>query len=510
VPPTVPPSTDPKPTLVVFLTVDQMRSDYIATRFRKELTGGLKRLVEGGAFYINGTHDHGITETAPGHSTTMSGRFPVHTGIIMNSQGVNTSDAPLIDAKGPGASPFRFQGTTLTDWLKKTDRRTRALSVSRKDRGAILPIGTSREQVYWFAGGKFTTSTYYTDNLPDWVRRFNARKLPEKTASTEWDLLRPVAQYTEPDSVPQESNGADFVFPHYAPDDSADAANTLAGFPMMDEVTLQFALAGLAELKLGSGPQTDVLNISLSTLDAVGHRFGPDSREVHDMVLRLDVALGAFIDSLYKVRDSSRIVFALTGDHGVAPLIGVKSADPSAGGVFVSLKQPYARFKQALAAARIDTGLVALDEGLLLIDPRLRRDNPLALDPAIAQFLEDARRVAGIQRADLLVDLAKADTTNDYVARRWLHMFEPGKTNVVAIATIAPWCYWQGVTYATHGTPHDYDSRVPVLLYGAGVSPGQRTEPARVVDLAPTLAQIVGTTPLEKIDGHVLTSAIKP
>nr|MCU0623409.1 alkaline phosphatase family protein [Gemmatimonadaceae bacterium] len=145
-----------KPTLVVFLTIDQLRTDYL-WRFGSQFTGGLKRLLDDGAVYVNGVHDHAITETAPGHASTMSGRFPVHTGIVMNSQGVNTPDAPLIDARGPGASPFRFTGTTLTDWMLAADRRTRVLSVSRKDRGAILPIGKSKQPVFWFADGRFTS-----------------------------------------------------------------------------------------------------------------------------------------------------------------------------------------------------------------------------------------------------------------------------------------------------------------------------------------------------------------
>ncbi len=500
----------PKPTLVVFITIDQFRADYL-TRFGAQLTGGLKRLTEGGAWYQNAVHDHAITETAPGHASTMSGRFPVHTGIVMNAEGVNTPDAPLIDAPGPGASPFRFRGTTLTDWLTSADKRTRVLSVSRKDRGAILPIGTSKAPVFWFAGGKFTTSRYYADELPTWVRQFNARHLPQKNAGTEWDLLLPASQYPEPDSVPRESNGQDFTFPHYAPDDSSEAAVTLAGFPAMDDVTLQFALQGLQVLQLGTGPQTDVLNISLSTLDAEGHRFGPDSREVHDMLLRVDRMLGKFLDSLYTLRDSTRIVVALTGDHGVAPLIGVKSADPNGAATFVSLRAPLQHFKATLGAAQLDSSALYFDDGVLVLDPRLRQGAAAKVtDRALETFLAEARAVPGLQRADRLADLVAKDTVTDYVARRWLHMFDPARSNVVAVFTLAPYCYWAGVTIATHGTPHDYDARVPVIFYGAGVSAGKRTEPARVVDMAPTLAALVGVSPTEPTDGHVLRSALKP
>ena len=203
-----------RPTLVVFITIDQMRADYFE-RFKSQLTGGLKRLHDEGAFFTQGYQDHAITETAPGHASTMSGRFPVHTGIMMNSQGVNTSSAPLINAPEQGASPFRFQGTTLTDWLRAADPRTRFLSVSRKDRGAILPIGRSKGDVYWWSGnGTFTTSSYYADALPSWVNAFNARRMAQSYAGKTWNLLLPPSAYPEPDSVSLESLGIDYVFPH--------------------------------------------------------------------------------------------------------------------------------------------------------------------------------------------------------------------------------------------------------------------------------------------------------
>src|SRR5712671_2413365 len=196
-----------RPRLVLFITVDAMRPDYLS-RFESQLTGGLGRLYKGGAVFTNAFQDHAITETAPGHSATMSGRFPVHTGIMTNIAGVNDTTVTLIDAVGLGASPFRFRGTTLTDWLIAKDPRTRVLSVSRKDRAAILPIGRSKQPVFWYApNGNFTTSTYYGSALPDWVNAFNARKLPASFAGRAWQLSLPENAYPEPDSIPVESGG---------------------------------------------------------------------------------------------------------------------------------------------------------------------------------------------------------------------------------------------------------------------------------------------------------------
>src|SRR5690348_17368318 len=157
-----------RPTLVVLFTIDQMRPDYLV-RFDRQLTGGLARLYHGGAVFENAYQDHAITETAPGHSVTLSGRFPRSTGITTNSAGVQDDHAPLLGGGGPGASPFRFRGTTLIDWLRVADERSRALSISRKDRGAILPLGRAHEQVFWYAPDHFTTSSYYHDTMPSWI-----------------------------------------------------------------------------------------------------------------------------------------------------------------------------------------------------------------------------------------------------------------------------------------------------------------------------------------------------
>src|SRR5690242_20394926 len=230
-----------RPTLVVFFTIDQMRSDYFS-RFDKQLNGGLARLYHNGAFFENAYQDHAITETAPGHAATLSGRFPRSTGITTNTLGVQDDHAPLLSGAGPGASPFRFRGTTLIDWLRVADPRSRALSISRKDRGAILPLGRAHEEVYWFAPDRFTTSTYYHDTIPTWMTRFNARQLPQRYAGKQWALLLPEREYPEADSVPLENGGRNYTFPHRFPTDSGSAARVLPAYPMMDEVTLQAAL----------------------------------------------------------------------------------------------------------------------------------------------------------------------------------------------------------------------------------------------------------------------------
>ncbi|MFA6165216.1 MAG: alkaline phosphatase family protein [Gemmatimonadaceae bacterium] len=502
-----------KPTLVVFITVDQMRGDYPA-RFKKDLTGGLKRLIDGGAFFRNGFQDHAVTETAPGHSTLTSGRFPVHTGIAANSQGVGTASAPLLGgATETGASPFRFRGTTLVDWMRAADPSMRFLSVSRKDRGAILPVGRTKGDVYWWSGnaGIFTTSRYYADTLPAWVRRFNAQKAYGAYVGKTWDLLLAANRYVEEDTVWEESNGEDFLFPHPFPSDTAAVARILANYPVMDSLTLAFALRGLQEGQLGADShRTDFLAVSLSTTDAVGHKYGPDSREIHDQILRLDRYLGAFLDSLFVLRDQKRILIALTGDHGVTPYPEVHSGRyANKNAKRVNLDPLVTALLKSLREAGVADSAWTFDDGVFAVHDAAAFDRAkVNVDSTTRAFASALRKVPGVMRVDLFSDLAKANLAKDKIARRWLHMFAPGGATRLAV-TLTPYSYWEATTYATHGMPHDSDAQVPVVIWGAGVRAGACLDTVRTVDIAPTLAAILGVRPLEKLDGVVLKKAVR-
>ncbi len=501
-----------RPTLIVFITIDQLRGDYLQ-RFGPQLVGGLHRFDAAGAHFTRAYQDHANTETAPGHAAAMSGRFPVHTGIAANSAGVNDPTAPLIGASDIGASPRRFQGTTLLDWMRAADRRTRFLSVSRKDRGAILPIGRARGDVYWYAtNGTFTQSAYYGAALPKWVRDFNQKQHAAEYAGWIWAPLLADSAYAEADSVPVESIGQQYVFPHAVPSDPVMAAANLLGFPVMDELTLRFALEGVRELQLGADAnRTDLLNISLSTTDAVGHRFGPDSKELHDQILRVDRFLGTFIDSLFAMRDSTRVILTLTGDHGMSPFPGVLSkVTPNPGARYVDIEPVFDSAFVQLAGMGIDTNQVAVSDGALLIgDTTSFRKAKVSVDSVARSIAARVRAVPGVNRVDMLSDLARADTTTDLIGLRWLRMFAPGGV-VRFVTTLDEFNYPAGIRNASHGTPWDQDAWVPVIFWGTPFQPGKYDTRARVVDMAPTLADVLGIKPLEKLDGIVLKQAERP
>ncbi len=496
------------PALVVHITVDQMRGDYLV-RFRRQFTGGLARLTREGAVFTLAYQDHAMTETAPGHATVLSGRHPVSTGITRNAEGVGDGASPLLEVRGPGASPLRFRGTALLDWMQARWPEARALSVSRKDRGAILPVGRARQQVYWYEGGRFTTSTYYADSLPAWLRAYNERATAARRPGTVWDLLLPPEAYPEPDSMPFENRGRAFVFPYTLPDDTALAWRAFLNTPFLDSLTLDLALEGLRRLDLGRGPQPDLLAISLSATDYIGHAWGHGSREVHDQIVRLDRLLGRFLDSLFALRDPASIVISLTGDHGVTPYPEWSRlhGHPSAG--YVRLDTLLLRYRRALQEPdSLTRGLFENDLGMLSVDRGPLEARGVNVDTLLVALRRDLRRVRGVRRVDTWPTLLAADTGRDDVARWWRNLASPD-IGAELFITLRSGMYFDSVGYAMHGQPTVADAHVPLVLWGA---PFRRVTVARrvsVVDIAPTLARVLGVTPLEPVHGRVLHEALR-
>ena len=491
----------------MLVVVDQMRADYLE-RFKGQFTGGLARMLRSGALFTEAYQDHAMTETAVGHATVLAGRNPASHGIIRNSEGVNDPGAPLIEGRGAGASPLRFRGTTLFDWLQARSPASRMFSVSRKDRGAILPVGRSRQRVFWVADGQFTTSDYYADTLPTWVRAFNARGVPAHAAGRAWEPLLPADSYPEPDFQPWEHGGTDIGFPHRLPVDSAAARRMFITMPWMDALTLDFALEGVRQDGIGRGPAPDLLAVSLSATDAIGHAYGPDSREIHDQMLRLDRSLGTFLDSLAKLRDPRRTVVVLTADHGITPFTGWsrRNGFPLADVVSVdSLIQ--ATSNALLRLAGPGTWIRYFDMGLLTMDRAGLTARGVNVDSVVGALATAIRAVHGVLRVDTPRSLAAVDTAQDAIGRRWLNAI-PANVGAELMVTLQPKSVFGSANDAEHGQPSDDDTHVALLFWGVGIRAGTNSGRVSVVDIAPTLARLLGVDATEPIQGRVLAEAL--
>jgi type I phosphodiesterase/nucleotide pyrophosphatase len=494
----------PPPTsLVVLLVVDQLRPDYLE-RYGAQFSGGFRQLLRQGMLFQHGEQDHAITETAPGHSTLLSGREPASTGIVNNARGVLDPTLPLLDGSLPGASPRRFLGTTLYDWMVARDPDAQALSVSRKDRGAILPIGRARAEVYWYHGSGFTTSRYYADTLPAWLREFNARRASQHLAGAVWRLRLPRASYSEADSAPFENGGQDFVFPHRLPSNPDSASAALINYPWMDSLTLRLALEGVRALQLGTRSSPDLLSISLSTTDAVGHAFGPNSRELHDHLLWLDLWLGQFLDSLTTLVPRERILLVLTADHGVQSF---PEAGQGGSSGRVRLGELVGGAGAALARRwRTDFSL-EFDSGLLSADTLALHNRGIKIDRLAGRLAIAAGRQPGVLRVYTPRTLGRA-TSADREARLWRHLIPKGYGWLLC-ASLKPGYVWsEGRAIAEHGSTAPEDVRVPILFWGRGVAPARVARPVRTVDIAPTLARMLGVKPTEALDGAPLAEVV--
>lgn len=486
------------PRLVIHLTIDQVRPELLA-HWAGEFEGGLARLLARGVVYLAAEQDHAATETAPGHATLLSGRWPARTGILTNDRGVPDSLAPLLQARGVGASPRAFRGTTLYDWMRAADADTRVLSVSYKDRGAILPIGRAAVPVYWYADGRFTTSTWYADTLPAWLRGWNAADPVGRLAGHRWDPLRPREHYPERDDQPFENGGRDHTFPHVLSTDRERAIRDIQYFPVMDSLTLEVAWRGMQALGLGRRDGTDLLAVSLSISDKVGHRYGPRSLEQHDLYLRLDRYLGAFLDSVATVVPDDRLVISLSADHGVTDF----PHDDTGGRIRLSDET---RALNGWAWQRWGLHLGASEErGLVFADVAALRARGVDVDSLREALADRVRQRDGVRRVYTPASLA---VTADLDAMMWRRLLPDDLEWLVAVSIDEGWIWTSNAALTDHGSTNRADVRVPIVIVAPGVAPRRVDRPVGVVDLAPTLAALVGITPTEPLDGRPLAEVV--
>ncbi len=528
---------DPPP-LVVLLVVDQMRADYLE-RFAPEFSGGLAELLRSGAQYADAHHAHAITATAPGHATLGTGVHPARHGIPANvfwddatgalRYAAADDDVVIVGAPGDsGRSPAQLRHGTVGDWLRTASPESKVFAVSGKDRAAILMGGHVPDGVYWYHRyrGTFVTSSYYTDALPAWVQAFNAATSPLQYAADGWQRTRPDEAYAlaREDAFPAESDGIDIVFPHRFRDDDGAALDSLTpdehaavlsrfyGSPFLDAMVLDFTRALIAEEQLGRDATPDLLLLSLSAADLIGHEFGPLSHEVADEYFRLDALLGAFFATLDTVVGSGKWSVIVSADHG-SPLI----------------VEEYQR--QGLAAQRVT--LADVEQALVpplqqvLFDarvpevPRISASFPFGITLAFppGSVTGDQQRqvraavAEGIRNAPWAIDaftrdeLAADSTPDRAYLTPFRRSFVPDRAPDVAVVYAERHFLSLGLV-VNHGTPHAYDTHVPLIVRGPGIAPARYDRRVHTVDVAPTVAALLGITPPDGLDGQALTEVV--
>jgi hypothetical protein len=386
--------------------------------------------------------------------------------------------------------------------MRASDPALRFLSVSRKDRGAILPVGAGKGPVFWYTGGRFTTSSYYASGLPDWLVAWNARQGVERLAGMSWTLLLPESAYPEPDSMPWERGGRDIAFPHILPADPVLAARELIRYPWMDSLTLDVALEGARALGLGKRSRPDLLAISLSASDDVGHTWGPDSREVHDHLLRLDHWLGWFFDSLATMVPRERIVVALTADHGITAFPEAASAAGRAAGR-IGLGALVREANLAIGRRTGDSTILRHTVGLIYGDTARLRAAGVSPESLATNLAPRVWRLPGVVNAWTPGTLYGASVRDVHAVRWWRALPRGFAWLVCGIAR--PGYIWADEShYTDHGTSNPDDVSVPVILMGPSLRAGRYADTVRTVDIAPTLARLLQVKTQGKLDGRVI------
>ena len=513
------PRREPPPRLVVLLAIDQLRADYI-TRFEPHYSGGLGWLLEHGAYFTDSWYRHSGTVTGAGHATVATGMHPSTHGIVGNSwreagKGsvycVGDDRHAAVGGPGDGASPHALLADTLGDRLKASSPQSVVYSLSTKDRSAVLLGGRRADGAFWYSRecGCLVSSTYYGGALPDWLREFNDAGPASTYAGRDWTRLGDdIALYerlARADSFPTEGGGTDSVFPHSLGDTGFESA--LIRTPFSDEIVLDAALAAVRSGELGADAAPDLLAIGLSATDAIGHRYGPFSQEAMDNHLRLDRRLGQFLSVLDEEVGLERVAIALTADHGALPLVEQLAAE----GVD-ALRLSTEEFWDAARPGIESCGSGGMAEIVDIAGGRNLYWNEAGLSARGVSRLDASRCVAELLRSQPVVEevwtaeqLAAGGGRgvavlfeNSYFASRSPHLQ----------VQFRPHVYPGGSTGTGHGTAHDYDRRVPVLLAGSGIVPGRYRDVAGPEDVAPTLGVILGLDMSVERDTRVLREAL--
>jgi predicted AlkP superfamily pyrophosphatase or phosphodiesterase len=506
-----------RPKLVVGIIVDQMRQEYLYRYNAKYSDGGFRRLMNDGFMLKNGHYNYVPTVTGPGHASVYTGTTPAYHGIISNDwydknlkREVNCVYDPSQkvvgspDGKGE-ISPFRMMTTTITDELKLySQKRSKVIGISVKDRGAVLPAGHMADAAYWYdsRSGKFITSTYYMNVLPQWVEKFNALNLADKYLSRDWTTFFPIEQYTEsgPDDSPYENRlgGKErATFPYNLKElrKKNGEFDLLVNVPFSNDLVTDMTKAAIDGEKLGQGATTDFLAVSYSSTDIIGHAVGPNAVELEDTYIRLDRNIEDLLKTLdAKVGRGNYTVF-LSADHAVADVAQSLKDNRLPGGYFsfANLKaslndylKKYFPGKELVEA--IDGDQIFFNHGAFQNDPQSSGVEIMVATELVVNYLLAQEGVANAYSESVL---RQGQYTEGGVKGMVIRGYHAKRSGDVIVVLESGWYGAGRVTGTTHGSPYTYDTNVPMLFYGYGIKKGSSVKYHAITDIAPTLSVLL-------------------
>lgn len=506
-----------KPKLVVGIIVDQMRREYLDRFYDRFGEGGFRRMMQEGFDVRNGHYNYFPTVTGPGHASVYTGTTPAIHGIIGNSwydrelkKSVNcVEDAafkPVGNPEGNGdVSPSRLLSTTITDELElATQKRSKVIGVSFKDRGAVLPAGHMPDGAYWYDGktGTFITSTYYMTQLPSWVQNFNKLGLADKYLNQEWKTLYPIEQYAASgkDDTPYETvfkgmKGSTFPYDLKTLRKQNGDLGMLVNTPFGNDLLTEFAKAALTGEKMGLGNETDFLAISYSSTDAVGHRLGPNAVEVEDMYLRLDRNIADLLTFLDRHVGQGNYLVFLTADHAVSN-VAQELIDNRIPAGYFSVSQVREGLKKHLAQYFPEKDLIEhvsdhhifFNHDLFDSNPRNSGIDFLIASELITRYLMTYDGVANVYTESVLRNASFDEGGIKGMVVRGHH---PRRGGDIVYVLDQGWYASGDKVGSTHGSPYTYDTHVPILFYGSGIKKGSTVRYHTVTDIAPTLSMIL-------------------
>jgi len=517
-----------KPKLVVGIVIDQMRYDYIYRYWDKYGNDGFKKLVNEGFFCRNTNYNYTPTYTGPGHASIYTGTTPAVHGIISNDWFDKASGKMIYCAtdknvNGVGStssegksSPVNMLSTTITDELRiASNMKSKVIGIALKDRSAIMPAGHTANAAYWYDGstGNFITSTFYMQQLPQWVQDFNKKEYAKKYLSQPWSNILPIEQYTE--SLPDDNKYEKIwkgetksVFPHNLPELMAQngGLGLLRSTPFGNTITKDFAIETLKAEKMGKGNATDFLAISFSSPDAIGHNYGPNSVEQEDDYIRLDKDLAELIKFLETEIGKENVLIFLTADHA-APEVPAYLKDLKIPAGYIDEDKMAKDIKQFLFKAYGDSLLLSYSNQQAFLNHKVIEEKKWDIEKiqnALADFIQKQDHVAEVITAKVannnqFTEGSRYLMQKGYNARRSgdvLVNYEPAYMDYSRYGT-------------THGTPYSYDTHVPLIFYGSGIKPGSTSEQIYITDIAPTLAMLLNIQFPNGCTGKPISALVK-